>query len=260
MNKLKGIDVSHWTGYVNFKDVFNSGIQVVYIKATEGTNYIDPRFREYYNEARAAGLKIGFYHFFNPVNSGTPKEQAQHFVSTIKELKCDCKLVLDLEKTGGLSKSKLSRQAIEFLEEVKILSGLDLAIYTYTKFAQNNLDSESGLGKYSLWIAQYGTSKPESNPIWGENYAGWQYSESGIVRGIESKTDLDIFTEQILLNEYKEADSASKKSENIYYTVKSGDTLSKIAQMYNTTYQYLANINNIPDPNLIYPGQKIRIN
>ncbi|MCG4471001.1 LysM peptidoglycan-binding domain-containing protein [Lawsonibacter sp. DFI.6.74] len=30
--------------------------------------------------------------------------------------------------------------------------------------------------------------------------------------------------------------------------------------MYNTTYQYLANINNIPDPNLIYPGQKIRIN
>ncbi|MCG4734924.1 hypothetical protein L0M92_15065, partial [Casaltella massiliensis] len=61
MNKLKGIDVSHWTGYVNFKDVLNSGIQVVYIKATEGTNYIDTRFKEYYKEAREAGLKIGFY-------------------------------------------------------------------------------------------------------------------------------------------------------------------------------------------------------
>ena len=260
MNKLKGIDVSHWTGYINFKDVLNSGIQIVYIKATEGTNYIDPKFRDYYNEARSAGLKIGFYHFFNPENSGTAKEQAQHFVKTIKGLKSDCKLVLDLEKTGGLSKYMLSKHAIEFLEEVKFLSGLDVAIYTYTNFAQNNLDSESGLGKYPLWIAQYGTSKPESNPIWGANYAGWQYSESGKVRGIESKTDLDIFTEQILLNKDKEEVSDGKKYESIYYTVKTGDTLSNIAQKYHTTYENLAYINNISNPNLIYPGQKIKIN
>ncbi|WGX77209.1 LysM domain-containing protein [Paraclostridium bifermentans] len=69
-----------------------------------------------------------------------------------------------------------------------------------------------------------------------------------------------MFTEQILLNEYKESDIKDKKSENIYYTVKNGDTLSKIAQIYNTTYEHLADINNISNPNLIYPGQKIRIN
>jgi lysozyme len=45
MNKLKGIDISNWTGYVNFKEVLNGGVQVVYIKATEGTNYIDPRLK-----------------------------------------------------------------------------------------------------------------------------------------------------------------------------------------------------------------------
>lgn len=43
------------------------------------------------------------------------------------------------------------------------------------------------------------------------------------------------------------------------YTVKKGDTLSGIAARYGTTYQYLAKINNISNPNLIYVGQKITI-
>lgn len=43
------------------------------------------------------------------------------------------------------------------------------------------------------------------------------------------------------------------------YTVKSGDTLSGIASKYNTTYQKLAEYNNISNPSIIYIGQKIRI-
>ena len=44
-----------------------------------------------------------------------------------------------------------------------------------------------------------------------------------------------------------------------YYTVKSGDTLSGIAKIYGTTYQKLAKMNGIQNPNVIYPGQKIRV-
>lgn len=44
-----------------------------------------------------------------------------------------------------------------------------------------------------------------------------------------------------------------------YYTVRSGDTLSGIASRYGTTYQKLAEINGIKNPNLIYAGQRIRI-
>lgn len=43
------------------------------------------------------------------------------------------------------------------------------------------------------------------------------------------------------------------------YTVKQGDTLSAIARKYNTTYQKLAEYNGISNPNLIYPGQVIKI-
>lgn len=44
------------------------------------------------------------------------------------------------------------------------------------------------------------------------------------------------------------------------YTVQAGDTLSGIASKYGTTYQELARINNIANPNVIYPGQVIKIN
>lgn len=43
------------------------------------------------------------------------------------------------------------------------------------------------------------------------------------------------------------------------YTVVSGDTLSGIAAKFGTTYQHLAQINGISDPNKIYPGQIIHL-
>lgn len=45
----------------------------------------------------------------------------------------------------------------------------------------------------------------------------------------------------------------------VYHTVRKGETLSGIASRYNTTYQRLAKENGIKNPNLIYPGQKLRI-
>ena len=53
--------------------------------------------------------------------------------------------------------------------------------------------------------------------------------------------------------------SKMKKSTAIYHTIKTGETLSGIALKYGTTYQQLAKINNISNPNVIYVGQKIRV-
>lgn len=44
------------------------------------------------------------------------------------------------------------------------------------------------------------------------------------------------------------------------YTVQSGDTLSSIAAKFGTSYQALANLNGISNPNLIYVGQALRVN
>lgn len=53
--------------------------------------------------------------------------------------------------------------------------------------------------------------------------------------------------------------SAPQTPQSVIYTVKSGDTLSGIAAKYSTTYQHLAQINGIKDPNEIGIGQKIKI-
>ena len=44
-----------------------------------------------------------------------------------------------------------------------------------------------------------------------------------------------------------------------YYTVQSGDTLSGIAAEYGTSYQKVAQLNGISNPNVIYVGQKLRV-
>lgn len=53
--------------------------------------------------------------------------------------------------------------------------------------------------------------------------------------------------------------SNSGTASETVYTVVAGDTLSKIAAKYGTTYQVLAAYNGIANPNLIHVGQRIKI-
>ena len=53
--------------------------------------------------------------------------------------------------------------------------------------------------------------------------------------------------------------AGATQSSAVYYTIKSGDTLSGIASKYGTTYQKLAQLNGISNPNKIYAGQRIRV-
>ena len=180
---------------------------------------------------------------------------------------------MDFEQIGGLDNYELTLQAIEFLREVKEYSGLDAAIYTYTYFAQHYLYEGLGLSEYPLWIAQLSEGGPSPNPIWGDRYVAWQYSDTGRVRGINASTDLDLIYDGMFLDDSEDVPKEQKKprkipgdrqqpstqSPVIYYTVQAGDTLSSIAQKYGTTVHEIAVINSITNPNLIYVGQVLKI-
>lgn len=261
MTTYKGIDISNWQGSVNFSEVKNSGVQIVYIEATEGNFYTDPYLQEFYDGASDNGLLIGFYHFFSP--SVSVSEQARYFTNAISGMTSECRLVLDLEESGGYGPSELSSLANEFLQEVESNSGLDVALYTYASFANNNIETGYGLENYPLWIAEYGTSSPEDNPIWGSSYAGWQYSDTGYTPGVNGNSDLDTFNSGILLNSKVSIPGTRKQeSENgaiKYYVVQAGNTLSGIAARFGTTVQALAQLNNIANPNLIYVGEVLKL-
>lgn len=262
MTSYRGIDVSNYQGSIDFTEVKESGIQIVYILASQGNYFTDSYLKEFYNGATDNGLLVGFYHFFDP--SVSVDSQAQYFVDTISGLTSDCRLVLDLEETKGVGAAELSQLAVEFLETVKSLSGKDVAIYTYTSFANSDIESGYGLENYPLWIAEYGVDAPASNSIWGSAYSAWQYSDSGSVSGISGDCDMDIFASDMLLSSHSAIPSdnegkSEKTGKYIYYTVVSGDTLSQIAADYNTTVSTLVSLNGISNPNLIYVGEVIKI-
>lgn len=115
----EGIDISSWQKNVNFSKVKNSGIDIVYIKSSEGTRYIDPYFESNYKNAKANGLKVGFYHYVTARNVTQAKEQANFFARIISGKQIDCKLAMDFESFGNLSVSQINEISKVFLETIR---------------------------------------------------------------------------------------------------------------------------------------------
>lgn len=255
-----GIDVSEWQGNIDFGEVARAGIEVVYIRASEGRGYVDPYFRENYEKAKANGLRTGFYHFLTATNEAEAKEEAEFFVSNIKGLEPDCRLAMDFEVFDGLDVSTINEISRVFLETVEKLSGKECVIYSDAYNAREVFSKELA-DDYPIWVADYFVEEPESNGKW-KFWVGFQYSDRGRINGIDGNVDRDYFTNGVFLNNVSQIpkDTVTDKNQEFkYIRVNRGETLSGIAIKYNTSYQYLARINSIANPNLIYVGQELRV-
>lgn len=264
----EGIDVSNWQGYINYSQVKSSGIEVVYIKASEGTTYRDPYFENNYQNAKANGLKVGFYHFLTARNTQQARAQARFFASVISGKSPDCKLAMDYEQFyEGNSIAEINQIAKAFMERLQELTGKEVIVYSNLNDARNVFNSEIA-SRYPLWLAYWGNynNLQNTSSSW-QTWEGIQYTNRGIVSGINGYVDRNRFTQNILLNQCTECPSVEppkpeegqENGQESYYIVKSGDTLSYIANIYNTTVQQIAAINGISNPNLIFPGQRLRI-
>lgn len=256
----EGIDVSEWQGTINFEEVANSGIDIVYIRASEGTDYIDPYFKENYENAKANGLKTGFYHYLTARTEEEAKKEAEFFVSNIKGTEPECKLAMDFESFGDLSVEEINEISKVFLETVQELSSKECVIYSDAYNAREVFNEELAR-KYAIWVADYFASEPANNGKWS-SWVGFQYTDIGRINGIDGNVDRDKFTNGILLNDTSKIPEDTTNNviqEFEYITIKRGDTLSAIAREYNTSYQYLAKINDISNPNIIRVGQKLKV-
>lgn len=115
----EGIDVSAYQGYINYQRVKSNGIEVVYIKASEGTYLEDPYFRTNYNNAKENELKVGFYHFIRARNEEEAIKEAEFFSKVIAGTTPDCRLAIDFEVFGNLNREEINRISIVFLRESK---------------------------------------------------------------------------------------------------------------------------------------------
>jgi len=313
-NIINGIDVSEWQGDIDFNAVKNSGIEIVYIRSGAGEDYKDPFFERNYQNAKNAGLKVGFYHYVTATDVDTAVREAEFFVSLTENKSPDACLAMDFEYFYGLSDGAVNEISKAFLETVEERSGRRACVYSDASNAKNTF---SGLTEYPLWVADYYRSEPYSTGQW-ETWAGFQYTDRGRLSGISGNVDMDYFRQAILdvntsaipaqnrtapatrryinytvrdgdtlwgisrkfdtsiskiaaINELKDASmifpgqvikidvGVITTDGYLTYTVKTGDTLSAIAKKYNTTVQYLAEINNLENPDLIRAGQTLRI-
>ncbi|MEC1262553.1 GH25 family lysozyme [Bacillus swezeyi] len=259
--RIKGIDVSHWQGNIDWKKVAADGIKFAFIKATEGTTLKDEKFETNVSGSNAAGIKTGAYHFARFGSKSEALAEAEFFLSVVKKVNLSYPLVLDLEvNQRNVSKSVLTDAAVAFLLEVE-KAGYFAMFYSGKSFLENCLD-ESKLKPFALWVARY-------NSVLGRHADIWQYSSSGKVSGISGNVDMNICYRDGLRAQasvktektYEVKPISNKKSgkSNTTYTVKKGDTLSGIAQKYKTTVKALQSLNNIKDANKIYVGQKLKI-
>ena len=184
---MNGIDVSKWQGAIDFAAVKDAGIELVYLKATEGMNKRDPYFYRNYANATAVGLPVGFYHYLTAKNEADARVEAYHFIGTTEGLVNDAKLVMDLEDIAGLSRAQVHAVAEAFLRAVIEYSGKSPAIYVGADTARL-LDER--FAAYPLWIA-------DMDNVW-ETWAGWQYTDRGRVAGIQVWVDRNVFRETML--------------------------------------------------------------
>ncbi len=248
-----GIDVSQFQGNINFSAVKNAGIEVVYIRSSLGSDYVDPYFLKNYQNAKANGLKVGFYHAVTATTVTQAQSEARFFVSTINGTSPDCRLAMDFEIFHGLSASEVTAIGEAFLQEVEALSGKPAIIYSDTYNARTMFGGT--LPNYPLWVAEYGVSQPHPNGKWN-CWTGFQYSDAGRISGISGNVDLDHFTDEIFIDTHT---TVPVQPHCIYYRVKPGDTLWGIAKMYHTTISEIVRLNGISNPNLIYVNEELKL-
>ena len=194
---VPGIDVSHWQGNINWAKVAGAGKRFVFLKATDGQDYIDPTFATNRAGARENGLMVGAYHFARPDDSaGDAMKEAQFFVEVADPKPGHLLPVLDIETNDGLSHDEMTAWAHKFVMEVRDLTGVMPFVYTspygwLDRFGDSRRLARDGA---PLWVAHWGVSSPmlPAGDWDGRGWVVWQHSSTGHVAGIAGNVDLDV--------------------------------------------------------------------
>ena len=153
-NKIKGIDVSHYQGKINWDKVLkdNPEIKFVIIRATMGEDRKDDLYEYNIQELRNKSVIVGIYHYYDPDEYSLT--QAKNYCSIISLKKGDFIPIVDIEvpsKIQSMNSLKLGLQ--RYLDMIEKHYKHKPIIYTGKSFWEDNLKED--FPKYSFWIAAY---------------------------------------------------------------------------------------------------------
>ncbi|HAJ51446.1 MAG TPA: glycoside hydrolase [Corynebacterium variabile] len=196
---VDGIDVSsHQHNVAPVSDWIqarSAGTDFAYVKATEGTDYVNPNWLGDINLARLTGIRGGNYHFARPSDApGDAVAQANVFATaTIGSPAPTLAPVLDIEDSGGLSPEQLQSWVRDFLNTLKLRTGRDAVIYTYPHFWKSEMGNTAAFADHPLWIADYNGGDSPDVPGGWKTWTIWQTTSTGNVPGVEGPVDRNVF-------------------------------------------------------------------
>lgn len=195
---IHGIDLSHYQGTVFWEAIGdNSKMAYVYLKATEGGNNIDSRYKENIDLAHKYGLKVGSYHFYRP--KVEQEVQLRNFMTQCRPGDQDLIPMIDIETKSGLPTEEFCDSLFKFLRLVEKVYKQKPLIYTGTNFYNSYLSGK--LDAYRLMIAQYTRREPVLND--GRDFEMWQYTGKGHLNGINGYVDKSRFMRDHRLKEIR---------------------------------------------------------
>ncbi len=183
---LKGIDVSHYQGAIDWPAVARDHVGFAYIKASEGVEGRDARFERNWRGAERAGIRVGAYHYF--IFCRSAEAQAYNFLAVAPRRAGGLPPAVDLEAPrscpGRLTGARMRRELDAFLAVVEARERRRAVLYVTPPFLRAY---RRYLPQRPLWRRSIA-----SRPAAGATWAFWQYRSRGRVAGIRTFVDLNV--------------------------------------------------------------------
>ena len=200
-----GIDVSYAQENINWNLVRQSGkvdfaiIRVGWYSESQGKLIVDNYFEQNYNEAKAAGIKIGLYIYSYASSIDEARREAQavtNYLNSTGKNQIEMPLFYDIEdkRQIGLSKETVTQMCITFGETVKS-AGFKVGVYSYLNFINDKINMAALPSDYDKWVAHFvaiNNNLPSDLYKYSGFYDIWQYTSSGSVNGITPRVDMNI--------------------------------------------------------------------
>lgn len=195
------LDVSVWQGKIKMEGwqaIKGAGYKGVMLRACgnsadgkPGKAYIDKTFENNYANAKAAGLDIGVYYYTKATIEAAADKELAVLRQALRGKELTMPVAVDMENAAltVLKPKDLTNLAAYHLEQIEKM-GFFAQLYTYTSYANRNLEMERLAERWDIWLADY-TGKPPKVTF---RYSAHQHTSKGSVPGINGPVDLDVTT------------------------------------------------------------------
>jgi len=190
---IKGIDISHHQGVIDWEKIDTSKFKFVIIKATEGdsSKHSDTLFKFNWDKSHNKNLVVGAYHIFTLRRGGM--KQFKNHISVVPKLNNSMPPLIDVSSLSIVKDTAKSINELRILEkQLHQYYGKKPIIfcneYYYNKYIANNFKNNK------VWIQRYGKKLPS---LFETKKGIWQFSDSGQCNGIKGYVDMDYFNGDI---------------------------------------------------------------